>query len=90
MINIGTVTEVTSPNQLPTLAVESIVSGLLVKTVRYYNHMGLLKIAWKSVGYQTYDDASIRKFVFILMSCEFDFTMKNLVNYLIFPKSWTQ
>tara|TARA_B110000879_G_C11132602_1_gene496693 strand:- start:8 stop:145 length:138 start_codon:yes stop_codon:yes gene_type:complete len=45
MINIGTVTEVTSPNQLPTLAVESIVSGLLVKTVRYYNHMGLLKIA---------------------------------------------
>tara|TARA_B110000211_G_C13687592_1_gene381604 strand:- start:268 stop:405 length:138 start_codon:yes stop_codon:yes gene_type:complete len=45
MINIGTVTEATSPNRLPTLAVESIVSGLLVKTVRYYNHMGLLKIA---------------------------------------------
>lgn len=52
-------------------------SGLSVKTVRYYGDIGLLKSpARTSAGYRTFDNASIRKLIFIRRSREFGFTIK--------------
>ena len=52
-------------------------AGLPVKTVRYYADIGLVEAPSRSeAGYRTYDDASVRKLVFIRRSREFGFTIE--------------
>ena len=52
-------------------------AGLSVKTVRYYADIGLVQAPSRSqAGYRTYDDASVRKLVFIRRSREFGFTIE--------------
>ena len=52
-------------------------AGLPVKTVRYYADIGLVKAPSRSeAGYRTYDDASVRKLVFIRRSREFGFSIE--------------
>ena len=52
-------------------------AGLPVKTVRYYADIGLVQAPSRSnAGYRTYDDASVRKLVFIRRSREFGFTIE--------------
>ncbi len=52
-------------------------SGLPVKTVRYYADIGLVQAPSRSeAGYRTYDNASVRKLVFIRRSREFGFTIE--------------
>lgn len=51
-------------------------AGLPVKTVRYYADIGLVQAPSRSTaGYRTYDDASVRKLVFIRRSREFGFSI---------------
>lgn len=51
-------------------------AGLPVKTVRYYADIGLVESAARSdAGYRTYDDATVRKLVFIRRSRAFGFTI---------------
>ena len=51
-------------------------AGLPVKTVRYYADIGLVQAPSRSdAGYRTYDDASVRKLVFIRRSREFGFSI---------------
>lgn len=51
-------------------------AGLPVKTVRYYADIGLMEAPARSdAGYRTYDDASVRKLVFIRRSREFGFSI---------------
>ena len=51
-------------------------AGLTVKTVRYYADIGLVQAPSRSnAGYRTYDDASVRKLVFIRRSREFGFSI---------------
>lgn len=52
-------------------------AGLPVKTVRYYADIGLVAAAARSdAGYRTYDDATLRKLVFIRRSRAFGFTIE--------------
>lgn len=52
-------------------------AGLPVKTVRYYANIGLVQAPSRSdAGYRTYDDASVRKLVFIRRSREFGFSIE--------------
>jgi Cu(I)-responsive transcriptional regulator len=52
-------------------------AGLPVKTVRYYADIGLVKAPSRSeAGYRTYDDASVRKLVFVRRSREFGFSIE--------------
>lgn len=52
-------------------------TGLPVKTVRYYADIGLVQAPARSAsGYRTYDDASIRKLLFIRRSREFGFSIE--------------
>ncbi len=52
-------------------------AALPVKTVRYYADIGLVQAPSRSdAGYRTYDDASVRKLVFIRRSREFGFTIE--------------
>ncbi len=52
-------------------------AGLPIKTVRYYADIGLVQAPSRSdAGYRTYDDASVRKLVFIRRSREFGFTIE--------------
>lgn len=52
-------------------------AGLPVKTVRYYADIGLVEAPSRSeAGYRTYDDASVRKLVFVRRSREFGFTIE--------------
>lgn len=52
-------------------------AGLPVKTVRYYADIGLVAAAARSdAGYRTYDDATVRKLVFIRRSRAFGFTIE--------------
>ncbi len=51
-------------------------AGLPVKTVRYYADIGLVAAPSRSAaGYRTYDDASVRKLVFIRRAREFGFSI---------------
>lgn len=51
-------------------------AGLPVKTVRYYADIGLVEAPSRSAaGYRTYDDAAIRKLVFVRRSRAFGFTI---------------
>ena len=52
-------------------------AGLPIKTVRYYADIGLVQAPSRSeAGYRTYDDASVRKLIFIRRSREFGFTIE--------------
>ena len=52
-------------------------SALPVKTVRYYADIELVKAPSRSTaGYRTYDDAAIRKLVFVRRSREFGFSIE--------------
>ena len=52
-------------------------AGLPVKTVRYYADIGLVSAPSRSdTGYRTYDDASVRKLIFIRRSRAFGFTIE--------------
>jgi Cu(I)-responsive transcriptional regulator len=52
-------------------------SALPVKTVRYYADIGLVDAPSRSAaGYRTYDDAAIRKLVFVRRSREFGFSIE--------------
>lgn len=52
-------------------------AGLPVKTVRYYADIGLVKASARSeAGYRTYDDAAVRKLVFIRRSRAFGFSIE--------------
>jgi len=51
-------------------------AGLPVKTVRYYADIGLVEPESRSAsGYRSYDDAAIRKLVFIRRSRAFGFSI---------------
>lgn len=51
-------------------------SGLPVKTVRYYADIGLVEPPSRTAsGYRRYDDASIRKLIFIRRSRAFGFSV---------------
>ena len=51
-------------------------AGLPVKTVRYYADIDLVKAPARSgAGYRTYDDAAVRKLVFIRRAREFGFSI---------------
>lgn len=51
-------------------------SGLPVKTVRYYADIGLVKAAGRtSSGYRSYDDASVRKLIFVRRARAFGFSV---------------
>lgn len=52
------------------------VSGLPVKTVRYYADIHLVDpVARTGAGYRDYDDASIRKLIFVRRAREFGFSI---------------
>jgi Cu(I)-responsive transcriptional regulator len=52
-------------------------SGLPVKTVRYYADIGLVEAPFRTeAGYRTYDDASLRKLIFIRRSRAFGFSIE--------------
>ncbi len=52
-------------------------SGLPVKTVRFYADIGLVDAPARSeAGYRSYDDASVRKLVFVRRSREFGFSIE--------------
>lgn len=52
-------------------------AGLPVKTVRYYSDIGLVEAPSRSeAGYRTYDDAALRKLIFIRRSREFGFSIE--------------
>jgi DNA-binding transcriptional MerR regulator len=52
-------------------------SGLPVKTVRYYSDIGLVKpTARTEARYRSYDDAAIRKLVFVRRAREFGFSIE--------------
>ena len=52
-------------------------SGLSTKTVRYYADIDLVPEATRTdAGYRSYDDASIRKLVFIKRAREFGFSIE--------------
>lgn len=52
-------------------------AGLPVKTVRYYGDIGLVQASSRSeAGYRIYDEASVRKLVFIRRSRAFGFTIQ--------------
>lgn len=51
-------------------------SGLSVKTVRYYADIGLVEPATRTQArYRSYDDAAIRKLVFVRRAREFGFSI---------------
>lgn len=51
-------------------------AGLPVKTVRYYADIGLVPAPSRSAtGYRSYDEASVRKLVFVRRAREFGFTV---------------
>lgn len=53
-------------------------SGLPVKTVRYYADIELVKSAGRSAaGYRLYDDATLRRLTFVRRSREFGFSVEN-------------
>ncbi|MEP5154124.1 Cu(I)-responsive transcriptional regulator [Planktotalea sp.] len=59
------------------ISAASKVAGLPVKTVRYYADIRLVEAPSRSdAGYRTYDDASVRKLVFIRRSREFGFSIE--------------
>lgn len=52
-------------------------SGLPVKTVRYYADIGLVPAPARSeAGYRTYDEAAVRKLVFMRRARAFDFSIE--------------
>lgn len=52
-------------------------AGLPVKTVRYYADIGLVQAPARSdAGYRTYDDAAVRKLVFVRRSRAFGFSIE--------------
>lgn len=52
-------------------------SGLPVKTARFYADIGLVDAPARSeAGYRSYDDASVRKLVFVRRSREFGFSIE--------------
>ena len=58
------------------ISVASKVTGLPVKTVRYYADIGLVSAPSRSeAGYRTYDDSSVRKLVFVRRAREFGFSI---------------
>ncbi len=51
-------------------------SGLPVKTVRYYADIGLVDAASRTAsGYRSYDDAAIRKLIFVRRARAFGFSV---------------
>ena len=51
-------------------------AGLPVKTVRYYSDIGLVPAPDRSAaGYRSYDDAAVRKLVFVRRAREFGFSV---------------
>ncbi|MCY3753047.1 MAG: Cu(I)-responsive transcriptional regulator [Alphaproteobacteria bacterium] len=51
-------------------------AGLPAKTVRYYADIGLVPAPVRSeAGYRSYDDASVRKLVFVRRAREFGFSI---------------
>lgn len=52
-------------------------AGLPVKTVRYYSDIGLVPAPARSAaGYRSYDDAAVRKLVFVRRAREFGFSVE--------------
>ena len=52
-------------------------AGLPVKTVRYYSDIGLVPAPARSMaGYRSYDDAAVRKLVFVRRAREFGFSVE--------------
>lgn len=52
-------------------------AGLPVKTVRYYADIGLVDAPSRTAaGYRTYDDASLRKLIFVRRSRSFGFSIE--------------
>lgn len=58
------------------IAAASRAAGLPVKTVRYYEDIGLVRaLARSGAGYRIYDDASVQRLVFVRRAREFGFSI---------------
>lgn len=62
-------------------------AGLPVKTVRYYADIGLVSAPSRSdTGYRTYDDASVRKLIFIRRSARLALPLKSVASFLTYTR----
>ncbi len=58
------------------ISAASLASGLPVKTVRYYADIGLVAAPERSnAGYRTYDEAAVRKLIFVRRARAFGFSV---------------
>ena len=54
-------------------------SGISIRTLQYYDSIGLLKPAdYTEAGYRLYDDASLEKLQIILLFRELEFPLKDI------------
>ena len=62
-------------------------SGVSVRTLHYYDEIGLLKPAFvdKATGYRFYDESSVLRMQDILFYRELDFSLKNIGEILSSP-----
>ena len=62
-------------------------SGISVRTVHYYDRIGLLKPAFINElnGYRFYDETSVQRIQEILFYRELDFPLKSIEEILSFP-----
>ncbi len=59
------------------ISVAAKAAGLPTKTVRYYADIGLVKAPSRTgAGYRAYDNAAIRKLVFVRRAREFGFSIE--------------
>ncbi len=64
------------------------ISGVSIRTLRYYDEIGLLKPAFvdENTGYRYYDENSAARMQEILFYRELDFPLKNIFDILSSPK----
>lgn len=59
------------------ISAAALAAGLPVKTVRYYADIALVKAPSRTnAGYRTYNDAAVRKLIFIRRAREFGFSIE--------------
>ena len=71
---------------LKTVKQVSEISGVSVRTLHYYDDIGLLKPTYiKSNGYRMYDDNSLRKLQSIMLFRELEFPLKEIKQIISNP-----
>ena len=62
------------------------ITGISMRTLRYYDEIGLLKPSRKSeAGYRLYDDKALEQLQQILFFREFDVTLKEILTVMENP-----